>query len=214
MKHNKSSRRQILEALAERVTGTRHVNRWMILLMDLFISTFATIMIFWIMGYILDAYTFIKVGFRAAGISLVCAFVAFMIFGTHKEILRYTTSREIGVLVLAVFVKTALELTCLVLVKKNLGLGREIINAKLGLIEVVNFSVTVSGLVFFRLFLVHLYAYSLAVLGGGGRKKVLVFGDDDEEYEGKKKTWYQKLLDKMPLIKNRILNPRHHRRRR
>lgn len=180
MKHNKSSRRQILEAMAERVTGTRHVNRWMILLMDLFISTFATIMIFWIMGYILDAYTFIKVGFRAAGISLVCAFVAFMIFGTHKEILRYTTSREIGVLVLAVFVKTALELTCLVLVKKNLGLGREIINAKLGLMEVVNFCVTVSGLVFFRLFLVHLYAYSLAVLGGGGRKKVLVFGDDDE----------------------------------
>ena len=155
MKHNKSSRRQILEAMAERVTGTRHVNRWMILLMDLFISAVATIMIFWIMGYILDAYTFIKVGFRAAGISLVCAFVAFMIFGTHKEILRYTTSREIGVLVLAVFVKTALELTCLILVKKNLGLGREIINAKLGLMEVVNFCVTVSGLVFFRLFLVH-----------------------------------------------------------
>ena len=170
----------MLEAMAERVTSAKHVNRWLVLLVDIFISAIATIMIFWIVGYILDAYTFIKVGFKAAGISVLAALVAFLLFGTHKEILRYTTSREIGVLVLAVLLKTVLELTALIFTKGQLGLGKEIINAKLGLVELMNFCATLSGLVFFRLFLVHLYAYSLAILGGGGRRKVLVFGDDDE----------------------------------
>ena len=170
----------MLEAIAERVTSAKHVNRWLVLLVDIFISAIATIMIFWIVGYILDAYTFIKVGFKAAGISVLAALVAFLLFGTHKEILRYTTSREIGVLVLAVLLKTVLELTALIFTKGQLGLGKEIINAKLGLVELMNFCATLSGLVFFRLFLVHLYAYSLAILGGGGRRKVLVFGDDDE----------------------------------
>ncbi len=180
MEKKSTSRKQFSKKIARAVVNTRHINRWIILLIDLLISAVATIMIFWIVGYLLDAFYFLKVGYRAAGISTVAALVSFLIFGTHRGILRFTTSKEIGVLVLAVLVKAILELTALILVKDSLGLGKNVINAKFGLIEVISVFTTISGLVFFRLFLVHLYAYSIAMMGGRGRKNVLVFGDDNE----------------------------------
>ncbi len=174
-------KRRVLSYFAGKITKHKYLNRWTILLWDLFWVSAVSFVTFWLIGYIVDSYQFVKFGYRVAGITLGASLIAFLIVGTHNGILRYTSSKEILKICYAVILKSAIELPVLILLKDKLGFGSNVTAAKLFCAEIFNFSLTLSAMLLFRLFMVFIYNYSLGLQGAKGiGDRVLVFGSDED----------------------------------
>ena len=155
-----SLRHKLLKRLSSAIVNFRFLNRWLVLLMDLVLATGAALLAFVIVAYLIDQYHFVQIGVRAAALSFCTSLVAFLLTGTYKGILRYTTSQEVWKLCYATIVKMAIEVPLILLFRKHLGFGPETSNAKILLIEFLNLGTTLSFLAFSRAFLVALFKYS------------------------------------------------------
>ncbi|MBR5398472.1 MAG: polysaccharide biosynthesis protein [Bacteroidales bacterium] len=153
-------RHKILRKLSYAIVNFRFLNRWLVLLMDLVLATGAALLAFVIVAYLIDQYHFVQIGVRAAILSLFTSLLAFLLTGTYKGILRYTTSQEVWKLCYAIIVKMAIEIPLILLFRRHLGFGPETSNAKILLIEFLNLGTTLSFLAFSRAFLVALFRYS------------------------------------------------------
>lgn len=161
MDSEKSCRNGFLTKLSYSIIHFRFLNRWVVLLIDLLLATLAGWVSFTIAAYLIDSDIFIKIGFRAASLSFVTSLIAFIITGTYKGILRYTTSEEIWKLCSAILLKMAIEVPLILLLRKHLGFYKSISNAKILLIEFLSLGTTLAAISFSRAFLVALFRYSL-----------------------------------------------------
>ncbi len=178
MDKDTSLRHKLLKKLSSAIVNFRFLNRWLVLLMDLVLATGAALLAFVIVAYLIDQYHFVQIGVRAAILSFFTSLVAFLLTGTYKGILRYTTSQEVWKLCYATIVKMAIELPLVLLFRRHLGFGPETSNAKILLIEFLNLGTTLSFLAFSRAFLVALFRYSSS-MQHVEISNILVYGTGD-----------------------------------
>ena len=178
MDKDTSLRHKLLKKLSSAIVNFRFLNRWLVLLMDLVLATGAALLAFVIVAYLIDQYHFVQIGVRAAILSFFTSLVAFLLTGTYKGILRYTTSQEVWKLCYATIVKMAIEIPLILLFRKHLGFGPETSNAKILLIEFLNLGTTLSFLAFSRAFLVALFRYSSS-MQHVEISNILVYGTGD-----------------------------------
>ena len=178
MDKDTSLRHKLLKKLSSAIVNFRFLNRWLVLLMDLVLATGAALLAFVIVAYLIDQYHFVQIGVRAAILSFFTSLVAFLLTGTYKGILRYTTSQEVWKLCYATIVKMAIEIPLILLFRKHLGFGPETSNAKILLVEFLNLGTTLSFLAFSRAFLVALFRYSSS-MQHVEISNILVYGTGD-----------------------------------
>ena len=178
MDKDTSLRHKLLKKLSSAIVNFRFLNRWLVLLMDLVLATGAALLAFVIVAYLIDQHHFVQIGVRAAILSFFTSLVAFLLTGTYKGILRYTTSQEVWKLCYATIVKMAIEIPLILLFRKHLGFGPETSNAKILLIEFLNLGTTLSFLAFSRAFLVALFRYSSS-MQHVEISNILVYGTGD-----------------------------------
>ena len=163
MAKDNSLRQEFLKKLSYSVVHFRFLNRWLVLLIDLLIATVAAFISYVVAAYLTDSFYFIKIAWNAALLSLFTSLVAFLLTGTYKGILRYTTSQEIWLLCSATIVKMAIEVPLILLLRKHMGFSANISNAKILLIEFLNLGTTLAFLSFSRAFLVALFKFSTKI---------------------------------------------------
>ena len=172
MAKDNSLRQEFLKKLSYSVVHFRFLNRWLVLLIDLLIATVAAFISYVVAAYLTDSFYFIKIAWNAALLSLFTSLVAFLLTGTYKGILRYTTSQEIWLLCSATIVKMAIEVPLILLLRKHMGFSANISNAKILLIEFLNLGTTLAFLSFSRAFLVALFKFSTKIQLTGGDYKL------------------------------------------
>ena len=79
-----------------RLTREKYINRWVILLIDLFLSVFSTITSLALISYILDCDYSNQVVFRVFLASAFCSIVSFFVCQTYKGIIRHSAFTETG----------------------------------------------------------------------------------------------------------------------
>ena len=163
MARDTSLRKEFLKKLSYSVVHFKFLNRWLVLLIDLLIAAAAAFISYVVAAYLTDSYYFIKIAWNAALLSLFTSAIAFLLIGTYKGILRYTTSQEIWLLFSAIIVKMAIEVPLILLLRKHMGFSSTISNAKILLIEFLNIGTTLVFLAFSRAFLVALFRYSTKI---------------------------------------------------
>ena len=163
MAKDTSLRKEFLKKLSYSVVHFKFLNRWLVLLIDLLIAAVAAFISYVVAAYLTDSFYFIKIGWNAALLSLFTSAIAFLLIGTYKGILRYTTSQEIWLLFSAIIVKMAIEVPLILLLRKHMGFSSSISNAKILLIEFLNLGTTLAFLAFSRAFLVALFRYSTKI---------------------------------------------------
>ena len=174
-----SYRKRLLSKFSYSIINCRFLNRWVVLLIDLFLATVAGWLSFTIAAYLIDSDIFIRIGLRAAALSFVTSLIAFVITGTYKGILRYTTSEEIWKLCSAILLKMAVEVPLILLLRKHIGFYQSISNAKILLIEFLSLGTTLAAISFSRAFLVALFKYSLRTQQAQ-IINIFVYGTDDK----------------------------------
>lgn len=174
-----SYRKELLKKFSYSVVHFKFVNRWLVLLMDLLLATGAALLAFVIVAYLIDQFHFVSIGLRAAIIAFATSLVAFLLTGTYKGILRYTTSQELWVLCYAILVKMAIEVPLILLLRRHIGFSESTSNAKILLIEFLNLGTTLAFLSFSRAFLVAIFNYSQR-LQQKAISNILVFGMEEK----------------------------------
>lgn len=150
----------------------KYLSRWLILLTDVFISTFVTLLSFLFAVYITDNSITEGNFLRLVLASVVCSLISFFSLGTYRGIIRHSTLEEIWRIGLAVITKAILlffsvEITGTLLSDSQLVLGI-IMDALASVIMLVSFRLAVCG--FYKLLVARLYP---------DLEEVLIYGTDN-----------------------------------
>ena len=150
----------------------KYLSRWLILMTDVFISMFVTLLSFLFTVYITDNSITEGNFLRLLILSMVSSFLSFFILVTYRGIIRHSTLGEIWrigiaviikILILALFIKT----TGTLLTDNQQVLGLTV-DALTTIIMLTTFRLTVSG--FYKLLIAKIYP---------GAEEVLIFGTDN-----------------------------------
>lgn len=166
-----------MHRLIEKFHLDRFMNSWAVLILDTAISTMASAIVLFISG-VLFAHEVLPPLLQLWWIcgAFVFSVIPFLLFRTHKLIIRHSSLREIGMLSIAVLLKGIL-LTALVasLPYGNIGSGR--VQATL----ILDTLVTIFALVTVRVIMLYTYdALKRRSFSYKPRKRVLIYGIGDK----------------------------------
>lgn len=164
----------IYKYISNRIINSPYISRWSVLLIDTFISTFATVSVYLVLGFfvksepILSRYLYIAL---LAAVSSICTFY---IFGTYRGIMRHTTMQEIMRISVAVCVKSIILLALFVGLKDVIGITFS--NVNLFFSQVADVLCSLALLIALRMFLIYIYELFLDS-NNKTSKRVLIYGD-------------------------------------
>lgn len=164
----------IYKYISNRIINSPYISRWSVLLIDTFISTFATVSVYLVLGFfvksepILSRYLYIAL---LAAVSSICTFY---IFGTYRGIMRHTTMQEVMRISAAVCVKSIILLALFVGLKDVIGITFS--NVNLFFSQVADVLCSLALLIALRMFLIYIYELFLAS-NNKTSKRVLIYGD-------------------------------------
>lgn len=164
----------IYKYISNRIINSPYISRWSVLLIDTFISTFATVSVYLVLGFfvksepILSRYLYIAL---LAAVSSICTFY---IFGTYRGIMRHTTMQEVMRISAAVCVKSIILLALFVGLKDVIGITFS--NVNLFFSQVADTLCSLALLIALRMFLIYIYELFLAS-NNKTSKRVLIYGD-------------------------------------
>ena len=166
-----------LRHLSQVVVNSKFVNRWFVFAFDVLASTFATTITYTIIGYFINSPALVFSYLNVVLISLVASASAFLIFGTYRGILRYTSSQEIWKLSVAVFSKCIILFGLFAALDGKIGFTIDL--TRVLIVEFLDIVATMSVLVFTRVVLVYIYNLSLSQLNRN-KINVLIYDDGDK----------------------------------
>ena len=171
-----------MHRLIEKFHLDRFMNSWAVLILDTAISTMASAIVLFISG-VLFAHEVLPPLLQLWWIcgTFVFSVISFLLFRTHKLIIRHSSLREIGMLSIAVLLKGIL-LTALVasLPYGNIGSGR--VQATL----ILDTLVTIFALVTVRVIMLYTYdALKRRSFSYKPRKRVLIYGIGDKSSQAR-----------------------------
>lgn len=155
-----------------RLTREKYINRWVILLIDLFLSVFSTITSLALISYILDCDYSNQVVFRVFLASAFCSIVSFFVCQTYKGIIRHSAFTETGRIAMASSLKVAIVLPVLFLLTETFSFRSFLLGS------VIDFFLTFFILTIFRVFLITGYIFMISSMTSRSKDKLLVFGHE------------------------------------
>ena len=167
--------RNIYSRLTDKIVNSPYLSRWSILTLDSLVTAFATVSVYLILGFFVRSgapfSTYLTVALLSFFVSMGC----FLVFGTHRGIMRHTTIQEIARISIAVLVKGVILLAIFILFREQLGLTFD--NLMLLFSQAGDVVASVALLTALRMFLIYIYELLLASKNKTS-KRVLVYGDD------------------------------------
>lgn len=161
----------------QRISLDRYFNYWVVLLIDTFVSVAATLIAFLGISYLTETVVPSSVLMLTAGVAVVASLVAFLVQGTYKIIIRYSTLKEVGRFAVACLIKEMVVVayvSLMVRVVPDFGLH--------GLFYVAtDLFITLASLVVLRVLMLVAYDALKSRMAANCRvKKVLIYGVDDK----------------------------------
>lgn len=98
----------IISDIARLVVGVKYFNRWLIFLVDLFLSTFSTAIVLALISYLQEIDLTVDAFSKVILISAFCSIVSFFTCQTYRGVIRYSTFTEAGRIAMASLLKTAI----------------------------------------------------------------------------------------------------------
>ena len=144
------------------------------LTIDSLVATFATTSVYLILGFFVKSQAPFSCYLQVAALSFVASMCTFLLFGTHRGIMRHTTMQEIMRIAVAVVFKSVLLLVIFIIFRTQIGFTFGKMNLILSQIGDVVGSVAL--LVALRMFLIFVYELFLAS-NNKISKRVLIYGD-------------------------------------
>lgn len=161
----------------QRISLDRYFNYWVVLLIDTFVSVAATLIAFLGISYLTETVVPSSVLMLTAGVAVAASLVAFLVQGTYKIIIRYSTLKEVGRFAVACLIKEMVVVayvSLMVRVVPDFGLH--------GLFYVAtDLFITLASLVVLRVMMLVAYDAMKSRIAANRRvKKVLIYGVDDK----------------------------------
>ena len=158
--------------LLSRLTREKYINRWVILLIDLFLSVFSTVTSLALISYILDCDYSNQTVFSVFLASVCCSLVSFFICQTYKGIIRHSAFTETGRIAMASSLKGATILPTLFLITDVFTFRGFLLGS------IIDFFLTVFILTIFRVFLITAYTFVVSSMTSRSKDKIFIFGYD------------------------------------
>lgn len=98
----------IISDIARLVVEVKYFNRWLIFLVDLFLSTFSTATVLALISYLQEIDLTVDAFSKVILISAFCSIISFFSCQTYKGVIRYSTFTEAGRIAMASLLKTAI----------------------------------------------------------------------------------------------------------
>lgn len=155
-----------------RLTREKYINRWVILLIDLFLSVFSTVTSLALISYILDCDYSNQTVFSVFLASVCCSLVSFFICQTYKGIIRHSAFTETGRIAMASSLKGAIILPTLFLITDVFTFRGFLLGS------IIDFFLTFFILTIFRVFLITAYTFVVSSMTSRSKDKIFIFGYD------------------------------------
>lgn len=156
-----------------RLTKEKYLNRWIIFLIDLFLSVFSTVTSLALVSYILDWNYTDQIILTVFLASLFCSTVSFLVCQTYKGIIRHSAFTETGRIAMSSSLKVATILPVLLFTTGLLSFRGFLLGS------VVDFFLTFFILTIFRAFLITLYTFMVSSIASNRKDKLFIFGHED-----------------------------------
>ena len=161
--------------VSNKIVNSPYISRWSVLTIDSLVTTFATVSVYLILGFFVKSTAPFSCYLTVAVLAFSISMFTFLLFGTHRGIMRHTTMQEIMRISLAVVFKGTLLLLLFLVFRNQIGFTFS--KLKLSLAQVGDVVCSVALLVTVRMFLIYVYELFLAS-NNKSTKRVLVYGDD------------------------------------
>ena len=158
--------------LLSRLTREKYINRWVILLIDLFLSVFSTVTSLALISYRLDCDYSNQTVFSVFLASVCCSLVSFFICQTYKGIIRHSAFTETGRIAMASSLKGATILPTLFLITDVFTFRGFLLGS------IIDFFLTFFILTIFRVFLITAYTFVVSSMTSRSKDKIFIFGYD------------------------------------
>lgn len=158
--------------LLSRLTREKYINRWVILLIDLFLSVFSTVTSLALISYILDCDYSNQTVFSVFLASVCCSLVSFFICQTYKGIIRHSAFTETRRIAMASSLKGATILPTLFLITDVFTFRGFLLGS------IIDFFLTFFILTIFRVFLITAYTFVVSRMTSRSKDKIFIFGYD------------------------------------
>ena len=156
-----------------RLTKEKYINRWIIFLIDLFLSVFSTVTSLALVSYILDWNYTDQIILTVFLASLFCSTASFLVCQTYKGIIRHSAFTETGRIAMSSSLKVATILPVLLFTTGLLSFRGFLLGS------VVDFFLTFFILTIFRAFLITLYTFMVSSIASNRKDKLFIFGHED-----------------------------------
>ena len=161
----------------QRISLDRYFNYWVVLLIDTFVSVAATLIAFLGISYLTETVVPSSVLMLTAGVAVAASLVAFLVQGTYKIIIRYSTLKEVGRFAVACLIKEMVVVayvSLMVRVVPDFGVH--------GFFYAVSDVIlTLAALIVLRVMMLVAYDAMKSRMAANRRvKKVLIYGVDDK----------------------------------
>lgn len=161
----------------QRISLDRYFNYWVVLLIDTFVSVAATLIAFLGISYLTETVVPSSVLMLTAGVAVAASLVAFLVQGTYKIIIRYSTLKEVGRFAVACLIKEMVVVayvSLMVRVVPDFGVH--------GFFYAVSDVIlTLAALIVLRVMMLVAYDAMKSRIAANRRvKKVLIYGVDDK----------------------------------
>lgn len=161
----------------QRISLDRYFNYWVVLLIDTFVSVAATLIAFLGISYLTGTVVPSSVLMLTAGVAVAASLVAFLVQGTYKIIIRYSTLKEVGRFAVACLIKEMVVVayvSLMVRVVPDFGVH--------GFFYAVSDVIlTLAALIVLRVMMLVAYDAMKSRIAANRRvKKVLIYGVDDK----------------------------------
>lgn len=158
--------------LATKIVHTRYLSRWIVMGIDVVLSTLVTVFAYWLIRFVREEPVVWSWVAYLALLAAVISALAFAILHAHRVVMRFTTLRETWRLGIAMALKVIILYPLIHVFYPQVSNERLILGALLDMMT------TTVVLVSVRVVLVSLYDF-LKVRLHGEQKRVLIFGMDD-----------------------------------
>lgn len=155
------------------LTKEKYLNRWIIFLIDLFLSVFSTVTSLALVSYILDWNYTDQIILTVFLASLFCSPASFLVCQTYKGIIRHSAFTETGRIAMSSSLKVATILPVLLFTTGLLSFRGFLLGS------VVDFFLTFFILTIFRAFLITLYTFMVSSIASNRKDKLFIFGHED-----------------------------------
>ena len=156
-----------------RLTKEKYLNRWIIFLIDLFLSVFSTVTSLALVSYILDWNYTDQIILTVFLASLFCSPASFLVCQTYKGIIRHSAFTETGRIAMSSSLKVATILPVLLFTTGLLSFRGFLLGS------VVDFFLTFFILTIFRAFLITLYTFMVSSIASNRKDKIFILGHED-----------------------------------